>query len=118
MVPLLAALFIGIRGNYGSKNELSIVCNPSRANSSAVEAELAITKYLLSVGLYGEPILIISNTFCLSAIIRNHTEKHVLKEVSLSYTGFMIMWILWVWGDMLTTKIAESLGAAIRSQAC
>jgi hypothetical protein len=52
VVPLLAALFIGIRGNYGSKNELSIVCNPSRANSSAVEAELEITKYLLSVGLY------------------------------------------------------------------
>jgi len=78
-----------------SDYELSfLVRNSSKANSAAVDAELEVKKHLLSVGLYGESISIISNALRLSTVIRNHAEKHVLNEVGLSYTGFMVMWIL------------------------
>jgi DNA-binding MarR family transcriptional regulator len=88
------------------------VRNSSRTSSAAIDEELEIKKHLLSVSLYGESISIISNALRLSTVIRSHAEKHALKEVGLSYTGFMVMWILWVWGDMLTTKLAESSGVA------
>ena len=68
--------------------------NSSRTNSAAINEEIEVKKHLLSVGLYGESISIISNALRLRTVIRNHAEKHVLKEVGLSYTGFMVMWIL------------------------
>ena len=78
-----------------SDYELSfLVRNSSRTNSAAINEELEVKKHLLSVGLYGESISIISNALRLSTVIRNHAEKHVLNEVGLSYTGFMVMWIL------------------------
>jgi|ETNmetMinimDraft_8_1059916.scaffolds.fasta_scaffold07070_1 DNA-binding MarR family transcriptional regulator len=93
--------------------ELSfLVRNSGKANRTPLDDELDAKKHLLSVGLYGESVSIISNAMRLTTVIRNHTEKYVLKKVGLSYSGFITMWILWVWGDMLTTKLAESSGLA------
>jgi len=45
-------------------------------------------------------------------IIRSYAEKYVFKEFNLSFSGFVVMWVLWVWGDLETAKLAKNAGIA------
>jgi len=62
--------------------------------------------------LNGRSVSIISNAFRLTSIIRNYAEKHVFKQFNLSFSGFVVMWVLWVWGDLETAKLAKNAGIA------
>nr|WP_275403869.1 MarR family transcriptional regulator [Pseudonocardia acidicola] len=42
--------------------------------------------------------------------IRHHLEQGVLKESELTWTGFAVLWVLWVRGEMQTRHLAEEVG--------
>ncbi|MHA6795169.1 MarR family winged helix-turn-helix transcriptional regulator [Pseudonocardia bannensis] len=42
--------------------------------------------------------------------IRHHLEQGVLKESELTWTGFAVLWTLWVRGEMQTRYLAEEVG--------
>lgn len=81
-------------------------------HKKASGAEKEAKQHLISVGLYGKSVSIISNAFRLTTIIRNYAEKEVFKEYNLSFSGFVVMWVLWVWDDMETAKLAKDAGIA------
>jgi DNA-binding MarR family transcriptional regulator len=62
--------------------------------------------------IYGRSVPIISNAFRLTSIIKNYSEKQVFKEFNLSFSGFVVMWVIWVWGDLETAKLAKNAGIA------
>ena len=62
--------------------------------------------------IYGQSVPIISNAFRLTSIIKNYSEKQVFKEFNLSFSGFVVMWVIWVWGDLETAKLAKNAGIA------
>ena len=76
------------------------------------DAEERAKQHLVSVGLYGRSVSIISNAFRLTSIIKNYSEKQVFKEFNLSFSGFTVMWVIWVWGDLETAKLAKNAGIA------
>ena len=76
------------------------------------DAEERAKQHLISVGLYGRSVSIISNTFRLTSIIRSFAENQVLKEFNLSFSGFTVMWVIWVWRDIETAKLAKNAGIA------
>jgi DNA-binding MarR family transcriptional regulator len=76
------------------------------------DAEERAKQHLVSVGLYGRSVSIISNAFRLTSIIKNYSEKQVFKEFNLSFSGFTVMWVIWVWGDQETAKLAKNAGIA------
>ena len=84
----------------------------NKSHPKATRAEEKAKQHLISVGLYGRSVSIISNALRLTSIIRSYAEKHVFKEFNLSFSGFVVMWVLWVWGDLETAKLAKNSGIA------
>ena len=52
----------------------------------------------------------ISNLFRSSAAIRRHMEARVLAPDRLSWTSFVGLWVLWVWGELGANAFAEAVG--------
>ena len=84
----------------------------NKSHPKATSAEEKAKQHLISVGLYGRSVSIISNAFRFTSIFRNFSENQVLKEFNLSFSGFTVMWVLWVWGDLETAKLAKNAGIA------
>ena len=54
----------------------------------------------------------ISNIYRAAAAVRRRAEQGVLAEHDLSWGGFTILWVLWVWGDMETAQLASECDLA------
>ena len=52
----------------------------------------------------------ISNLFRSSAAIRRNMEAKVLAPDRLSWTSFVGLWVLWVWGEMEAREFAAAVG--------
>jgi DNA-binding MarR family transcriptional regulator len=52
----------------------------------------------------------ISNVFRSSAAIRRHMEAKVLGPDRLSWTSFVGLWVLWVWGELEAHAFADEVG--------
>jgi DNA-binding MarR family transcriptional regulator len=42
--------------------------------------------------------------------VRGHLTNSVLRPNDLTWTGFLVMWTLWIWDSMETRDVAESVG--------
>lgn len=67
--------------------------------------------------LDGEPLdfesmLAVSNIYRAANAVRNRMEREVLAPEGLSWGGFTILFVLWVWGDRETAELAEDCGLA------
>ena len=52
----------------------------------------------------------VSNLFRATAAIRRHMEANVLGTDRLSWTSFVGLWVLWVWGEMESREFAQAVG--------
>ena len=52
----------------------------------------------------------VSNLFRTSTAIRRHMEARVLAPDRLSWTSFVGLWVLWVWGPMEARSFAAAVG--------
>ena len=54
----------------------------------------------------------IANIYRAAAAVRRHAERDVLAEANLSWGGFVILWVLWVWDEMETAQLAAECDLA------
>lgn len=52
----------------------------------------------------------ISNLFRSAAAVRRHMEARVLATERVSWTSFVALWVLWVWGELGANAFAEAVG--------
>ena len=57
----------------------------------------------------------ISNLFRSSVAIRRHMEARVLAADRLSWTAFVGLWVLWVWGELEIHAFAENKRGSLLS---
>ncbi|HZP90532.1 MAG TPA: MarR family transcriptional regulator, partial [Actinomycetota bacterium] len=53
---------------------------------------------------------VVSNLFRASAAVRRNMESRVLSADRLSWTSFVVLWVLWVWGEMESRDLAAAVG--------
>src|SRR5918994_7686324 len=73
-------------------------------------AERKVVEELGHLPLDFRAMATVSNLFRASAAIRRHMEAKVLAEDRLSWTSFVAMWVLWVWGEMESRDLASAVG--------
>jgi DNA-binding MarR family transcriptional regulator len=73
-------------------------------------AERKVTEQLGHLPLDFRAMWAVSNLFRASAAIRRHMEAKVLAEDRLSWTSFVVLWVLWVWGEMDSRDLAAAVG--------
>ena len=59
-----------------------------------------------------EALLAVSNIYRAANAVRNRMEREVLGPVGITWGGFTILFVLWVWGDRETGRLAEDCGLA------
>ena len=73
-------------------------------------AERKVAEELGHLPLDFRAMAAVSNLFRASAAIRRHMEAKILADDRLSWTSFVAMWVLWVWGEMESRDLAAAVG--------
>lgn len=77
---------------------------------SITETEKAVQAKLGDVPLRREAMAAVANVYRAAAATRQHVENSVLREVELTWTGFVVLWVVWIFGEMETRHVAEEAG--------
>ena len=59
-----------------------------------------------------EAMLAVSNIYRAANAVRNRMEREVLGPEGLTWGGFTILFVLWVWGERETGDLADDCGLA------
>ena len=62
------------------------------------------------LGIDVDAYAVVSNVFRVANAVRNYTERNLLGEFKLSFSGFTVLWVLWVWGPKESHALAEESG--------
>ena len=80
------------------------------ADDGLLPAERKVLEQLGHLPLDFRAMWAVSNLFRASAAIRRHMEARVLADDRLSWTSFVALWVLWVWGEMESRDLAAAVG--------
>ncbi|MFI5952961.1 MarR family winged helix-turn-helix transcriptional regulator [Cryptosporangium sp. NPDC051539] len=75
-----------------------------RATEQAVEERVA------GMSLDTSAMWAVSNIYRATTSIRNHLEQTVLRDTGLTWTGFVVLWVVWIWGEIETAQAAAEAG--------
>ena len=88
------------------------VPNETSQNDRLLDAERDVQARLGDRSLDFASLDAISNIYRAAGSVRRRAERQVLSEYGLSFGGFTILWVLWVWGEMETAQLAEECSLA------
>lgn len=54
----------------------------------------------------------IQNIYRAASAVRSRAERELLNERGLTWGGFTMLWVLWVWGTMDSSSLAAECGVA------
>lgn len=74
------------------------------------ETERAVESKLSGLSLDFESMAVVSNLFRAANAVRNHLERTVLQPHNLTWTAFVVLWVVWIWEEVETRQIAEEGG--------
>jgi DNA-binding MarR family transcriptional regulator len=57
-----------------------------------------------------DALSLVSNIYRAASAIRRHMEQTVLTAEGLSWTAFVVLWVLWIWGELETRHLAAEAG--------
>ena len=77
-----------------------------------VAAEQDIRDRIGDRGLDVSAMSAISNIYRAATVVRNHMEQTVLAEYELTWGGFTVLFVLWIWGPQETRHLAEEAGVS------
>ncbi len=75
---------------------------------SATEA--AVSDRLGAMALDMPAMAAVSNLYRAAGAIRNHFERTVLAPYSLTWTGWVVLWVVWIWEEIETRHVAAEAG--------
>jgi MarR family transcriptional regulator, organic hydroperoxide resistance regulator len=79
-------------------------------SDDALPAERKVLERLGHLPLDFRAMGVVSNLFRASTAIRRHMEATILAPDKLSWTSFVALWVLWVWGEMESRDLAAAVG--------
>lgn len=74
------------------------------------ETERAMTERVGQLAMDFPAAHAVSSLYRAANAARSHLTNTVLRPHDLTWTGFLVLWLLWIWERMETRRIAESVG--------
>jgi DNA-binding MarR family transcriptional regulator len=74
------------------------------------EAEKLVEAKLGGVPIRHEQMAAVANIYRAASAVRQHLENTVLRGCDLSWTAFVVLWVVWIWGESETRHVAEEAG--------
>jgi DNA-binding MarR family transcriptional regulator len=83
---------------------------PVPGHRSITEAEKLAAAKLGGVPIRREQMAAVANIYRAASAVRQHLENSVLRGSDLTWTAFVVLWVVWVWGESETRHVAEEAG--------
>ncbi|MGW0758897.1 MarR family winged helix-turn-helix transcriptional regulator [Streptomyces sp. NPDC002814] len=77
---------------------------------SITRAEKLAAARLGGLPIHRDQMAAVANIHRAAAAVRQHLENSVLRGSDLTWTGFVVLWVVWVWGESETRHVAEEAG--------
>ncbi|MER5748309.1 MarR family transcriptional regulator [Streptomyces sp. NPDC002088] len=77
---------------------------------SITEAERLAEAKLGGIPIRREQMAAVANIYRAASAVRQHLENSVLRGSDLTWTAFVVLWVVWVWGESETRHVAEEAG--------
>jgi DNA-binding MarR family transcriptional regulator len=74
------------------------------------QTEQAVADRLRGLRVDGEAMAAVSNLYRAAGAVRNHLERTVLAEHDLTWTAWVVLWVVWVWESIETRHAASEAG--------
>lgn len=74
------------------------------------ETERAVQERLSGLVIDHGAMAAISSIYRAANAVRNHFEREVLSAHGLTWTGWVVMWVIWVWGSIESRHVAAEAG--------
>ncbi|HWA44239.1 MAG TPA: MarR family transcriptional regulator [Hypericibacter adhaerens] len=85
---------------------------PRAHRSQKPLAELLGERRVAGLGINLDSMALVSNIHRAAGFIRQHFERSVLKESDLHWSAFVVLWCLWIFGELETRRLAVEAGVA------
>lgn len=72
------------------------------------ETEKAMSEHVGALPLDFPAANAVSSLYRAANAVRQHLTNSVLREHDLTWTGFVVMWVVWIWDGLETRQAAES----------
>lgn len=82
----------------------------SGGERSITETEKLVQAKLGSTPISHSRMAVVANIYRAASAIRQHVENSVLRSSDLTWTAFVVLWVVWIWGEQETRFIAEEAG--------
>jgi MarR family transcriptional regulator, organic hydroperoxide resistance regulator len=79
-------------------------------DDDVVEAERIVRARVGDMDIDFTALAAVSNIFRVANAVRHHMERRVLAEYGLSWSAFVTLFVLWVWGAMESRHLAAETG--------
>jgi len=87
----------------------SMHANPE-AQHTLEETESAVAERLASMSIDMPAMAAVGNIYRAGGAVRNHLERTVLAPYDLTWTSWVVLWVVWIWGDIETRHVAAEAG--------
>ena len=74
--------------------------------------ETAVAGRLEGLEVDVSAMAVVSNVYRAANAVRNHLERTVLAPHGLTWTGWVVLWVVWIWGEIETRHVAAEAGVS------
>jgi len=74
--------------------------------------EQAVAERLQDMTIDMSAMAVVSNVYRAANALRNHLERTVLAPHGLTWTGWVVLWVVWIWGDIESRHVAAEAGVS------
>ena len=79
-------------------------------DTTITPAEELALKQVSSLDIDEDSMFAVSNIFRVANLVRNYTERNLLSDHGLTFSGFTVLWVLWINGKMESRELADESG--------
>ena len=72
------------------------------------QTEIAMKQHIEGLEIDFAAAQTVSSIYRAANAIRAHITNAVLRQYDLTWSGFVVMWVVWIWDGMETRHVAES----------
>ncbi len=83
---------------------------PGQSSHTLAATERAVAERIAGLSLDMEAMAAVQNIYRAASEARNHLERTVLSPHGLTWTGWVVLWVVWIWGDIETRHVAAEAG--------
>ncbi|MGW3045354.1 MarR family winged helix-turn-helix transcriptional regulator [Kitasatospora sp. NPDC001159] len=77
---------------------------------SITETEKLVEAKLGGTPIRFEQMAAVANIYRAASAVRQHLENSVLRGIDLTWTAFVVLWVVWISGESETRYVAEEAG--------